>query len=107
MAIGRGPPGLGGEVSGGYAGFGHVGEARACYDTMARVMRRLTEIKDNVEADSMNVEKCVKETTTIIDMIKATGRMLEQDHLRMISMVTANHKDKYPAFMVAEPRSVN
>ncbi len=92
MASGESSPGfrgIGGS-GGGDAGFGHVGEARACYDTMARVMRRLTEIKDKVEADRTNVKKYVKElTNTMIDMTRATGRMFEQEHLRMINMVAA------------------
>ncbi len=49
--------GLGGDVGG--VGFGHVGEATACYDTMARVLKRLVEIRDNVETDSITVEKYV------------------------------------------------
>ncbi len=73
MASGRSTPGHGGD-----AGFGHVGEARACYDTMAKATRRLREIKDNVEADSINVEKHVKElANTMHDSTKATGRMFE------------------------------
>ena len=38
-------------------GFGHVGEAGACYSTMARVVLRAGEVRDNVDADSINVEK--------------------------------------------------
>ena len=92
MSVGlQGPPGLG-EVDGGVpsGGCGRVGEARACYDAMARVMKRLAEIRDNVEFDSINVEKYVKElTNTIIAMTRATGRMFEQEHFRMINVVTA------------------
>ncbi len=87
----QGPLGLG-EVVGGVpsGGFCHVGEARACYDAMARVMKRLAEIRDNVEIDSINAGKYVKElTSTMIEMTKAPGRMFEQEHLRMINMVTA------------------
>ncbi len=54
----QGPPWLG-ELVGGVpsGGFGHVREARACYDAMARVIKKLAEISDNVEIDSINVEK--------------------------------------------------
>ncbi len=87
----QGPPGLGsgdGGVPSG--GFGHEGKARACYDAMARVMKRLAELRDNVEIDSINVERYVKElTSTMIEMTEAAWRMLEQEHLRMINMVTA------------------
>ena len=38
----------------------------------------------------MNIEKYVKElTNTMIDLTKATGRMFEQEHLRMTNMVAA------------------
>ncbi len=57
---------------------------------MAKVTKRLTEIEDNVEADSINVKKYLKELAiTMIDMTKATGRMFEQEHFRMINMVRA------------------
>ena len=41
----------------------------------------MAEISDNVEIDSINVEKYVKElTNTMIDMTKAMWRMFEQEH---------------------------
>ncbi len=47
-------------------------------------------MKDNVEADSINVEKYFKELAiSMIDMTKARGRMFEQEPLRMINMVSA------------------
>ncbi len=58
MMNGGSPPGLGGDAV--EVGFGHVGEARACYDKMAIVTRRLAEIRDHVEFDSINVEKYVR-----------------------------------------------
>jgi hypothetical protein len=63
----QGPRRLG-EVGGGVPsrGFGHVGEARACYDAMARVMKRLAEVRDNVEIDSINAEKYVNEFTSTV-----------------------------------------
>ncbi len=60
MMSGGSPPGLGEDS--GEVGFGHAGEVRACYDTMAQVMKRLAEIRDNVEFDSINVEKYVRST---------------------------------------------
>ncbi len=43
-------------------GFGDVGEAAVCCQTMAKIMMKcLGEICDNVEADSINVEGYVKE----------------------------------------------
>ncbi len=57
---------------------------------MAKVMKRLAEIMNNVEFDSINVERYVKElTNTTIDLMKATGGMFEQEHLKMINMVSA------------------
>ncbi len=53
MTSGGGPPGLGEDA--GEVGLGHISEARACYDTMAKVMKRLAEIRDKVHFDSINV----------------------------------------------------
>ncbi len=40
--------------------------------------------------DSINVAKYVKElTSTMIELSKATGRMFDQEHLRIINMVSA------------------
>ncbi len=59
-SLGFGGAGGVGGVVGGFGGYGHMGEARACYTTMAKVMRRLAEIRDNVGPDSINVEKHVE-----------------------------------------------
>ncbi len=41
---------------------------------MAKVMKGLTEIRDDAEFDSINVEKYVKElTNTVIDLTRAAG----------------------------------
>ncbi len=57
---------------------------------MARVMKRLVEIRGSMKMDSINVERYVKDlASTMIEMTKATGRMFEHEHLRMINMVTA------------------
>ena len=57
---------------------------------MARVLPRAGEAHDNVEADSINVEKYVKGIVAlVIDLVKASGRMFEHQHLRMIKMVPA------------------
>ncbi len=59
---------------------------------MVRVFPRAGEVRDNVEADSINVEKYVKEIAALLaDLTKATGRMFEEEHLRMINMVTSIH----------------
>ncbi len=43
-----------------------------------------------MEADSINVEKYVKEIAAlVIDLLKASGRIFEQEHLRMINMASA------------------
>ena len=57
---------------------------------MARVLVRAGEVRDNVEAVSINVEKYVKEIAALVaDLTKAAGRMFEQEDLRMINMVSA------------------
>jgi hypothetical protein len=84
------PPGLGGVP--GVEGFGHVVEAGACYRAMARVLLRAGELTDHVETDSINVKQYVKEIAALVaDLAKATGRMFEQEPMRMIIMVTSIH----------------
>ncbi len=56
------PPGLG--------GFGGVGDPSDSYDALAWSIRRLAEIRVNVEGDSLNMERCIKEL--LIIMIKIT-----------------------------------
>ncbi len=47
---------------------------------------------DNVEDDSINVEKYVNELASLLaETIQATGKMFEEEHLRMINMVTSIH----------------
>jgi hypothetical protein len=70
------PPGFGG-------GFGGVGEAYRCHDTLASALKRLVEIRDNVEGYTLSIEKYVKElAATMIKVTKSTGRMFEQEQLR-------------------------
>ncbi len=77
-------PGLGEGVC------GDVGEAAVCFQAMAKVMRRLGEIRDNVEADSINAEKYANEVSGVTgDLTKACGRMCEQEHIRFIAMFSA------------------
>jgi hypothetical protein len=53
---------------------------------------RAGEVRDNVEADSINVEKYVKELAALTaDLSKAAGRMFEQLRLMLINMVSAIH----------------
>ncbi len=43
-----------------------------------------------MEADGLNIEKYVKELAKVsIDIARASGRMFEQEHLRLINMVAA------------------
>ncbi len=95
------PPRLGGGASGGatgamgataYSGFGHVGDAGRCYAQLARTFLCAGEVGDNVEQDSVNVEKYVKELASLlVDTIQAAGKKFEEEHLRMINMVTSIH----------------
>ena len=94
MMNGGGPPGLGGSSSGAiaYSGFGHVGAAGRCYTHLAQVYLRAGEVRDAVENDQLNIEKCVKEVAALlVDTVQATGKMFEEEHMRMISMVTSVH----------------
>ena len=53
-------------------------------------MRRLKDIENNVETDSINTEKYVKDLSKVCwDMFRATGAMFEQGHLRFINMFAA------------------
>ena len=80
------PPGLGGGVGG---GFGDVGEAAFNYQEMVKGMKRFNDIENNVETDPINMEKYVKELSKVCwDMFRATGAMLEREHLRFINMFT-------------------
>ena len=48
------------------------------------------EIRANVKADSINVEKYVKELAAVtMDLTGPCGRMFEQEHLRSIAMFSA------------------
>ncbi len=48
------------------------------------------EIRDYVELDGINVERYVKELTSVtLELAKAAGRVFEQEHLRLIAMITA------------------
>ncbi len=53
------PPGL---VTG---GFGDVGQATVWFSRMQAGMERLTQIEDNVENDQLNIERYVKELTSV------------------------------------------
>ncbi len=53
-------------------------------------MKRLEDIENDVEADSINMEKYVKELSKVCwDMFRATGAMFEQENLRFIDMFAA------------------
>ncbi len=64
-----------------------MGKATVCFQTMAKTMRRLGEIRDN---DSINVERYRKELAVVtVDFTKACGRMFEQENFRYIAMFSA------------------
>ncbi len=71
----------------GEGGFGDVGEAAVCFQPMAKTMKRLGEIRDNAEADSINVERYVKELSLLtMDRTRPCGIMFEHKHIRFIAM---------------------
>ncbi len=72
-------------------GFEDVGETSACFQRMAMAMKRLGKIRDNVETDSINVEKYLKELAIVtMHLTEACGRMFGQGHFRFISMFAAS-----------------
>ena len=76
------PPGL--------DGFGDVGEARLNFNRMSQGMHRLKEIAENVESDQLDIEKYVKELTTVVrEMFLSTGSMFQQENVRVFSMIAA------------------
>ncbi len=53
---------------------------------MVKGMKRLKDIGNNVEMDSIHMEKYVKELSKVCwDMFRLTGAMFEQEHLRIIA----------------------
>ncbi len=73
----------------GEGGFGDAGEA-VVFQTMAKTMERLSELRDTVDADSINAERYVKELSVVtMDFTKAFGRMFEQEYLRIIARFSA------------------
>ncbi len=87
MTSGGSSPGGGG--AGG--GFGDVGQAAFSYQGMVEGMKRLKDIENNVEMDSSNMHKYVKELAKVCwDMFRATGAMFEQEHSRFINMFAAD-----------------
>ncbi len=53
-------------------------------------MKRFKDNENNVETDSSNMEKYVKELSEVCwDMVRATGAMFEQEHLSFMNMFTA------------------
>ncbi len=63
--------------------MGDVGEATVWLQTMAKTMKRLGQIRENVESDGIDVERYVMELSVVtMGVTKAYGRMFEQEHLR-------------------------
>ncbi len=85
MAGGVGvPPGLH------QGGLGYFGQEAVCFSRMSAGMERLTQSDENVENDQINIEKYVKELTSVCkELFKATGVMFEQDPVRVTPMITA------------------
>ncbi len=62
-----------------------MGESRANFNSLVKDMTRLKEISENASGDQLNVEKYIKELSDVCtEMFRATGRMYEQEHLRLI-----------------------
>ena len=60
-------------------GFGDVGDSALCYDRVVKGMKRLKDIEENVESDTLNLEKYVKEMAKVShEIIGACGRLFEQ-----------------------------
>ena len=56
----------------GFGGFGgDVGESQECYESLGFALKRLSEIRDNVETDSLNIESYAKELASMV--IKITN----------------------------------
>ena len=71
-------------------GFGEVGDSGACFDRVVKCMKRLKEIEENVESDTLNLEKYVKELAKVTHEITgAYGRLFEQENLRMMPVIVA------------------
>ncbi len=50
------------------------------------------EVRDVVESDLLNMEKYLKEIASLLaDADQATGKIFEEEHMRMINMVTSVH----------------
>ncbi len=78
-------PGLGGYVGGG------IGDIGICLHKLVDGIARLDRIAVSVEADSINVEKYVREIAlTLRDVVAATGRMFEQEPWRVTALITAS-----------------
>ncbi len=61
---------------------------------MAKTMKRLGEIRENVEADSIDVEKYWMELpAATMDLTKACRIMFVQEHFRFIAMFSATRTE--------------
>ncbi len=65
-------------------------QAHHNYDEMVKGMMHLKEIEDNVKQDTINSERYIKELSKVCwEILRATGAMFEQKHLRFINMYMA------------------
>ncbi len=68
-----------------------MGDSSEWYESLANAIKRLGEIEDNVEGDSLNTEKYEKEQSEVmIDITKAGGIMFEQEQLRFSGALRRN-----------------
>ncbi len=57
---------------------------------MAKALQFAGDVRDSVEADSINGEMYVEKIVNlVIYLTEASGRMFEQEHFRRINMVSA------------------
>ena len=84
-------PGLGGYVGPSAQGPGGVGDVGICVHKMVEGMAHLERIAANVEADSINSERYVREMAmTMRDVVAAIRRMFEQEPWRVTALISAS-----------------
>ncbi len=72
------------------SGLGDVGQAAVNYQGMVKGMWKLKDLEAHAEVDAINIERYLRDLSKVCwDMFRATGAMSEQEHLRLISMITA------------------
>ncbi len=90
------PPGFAGE-GGGVGGFGDVGQAKLSYGQIVKGAARMKETEENVEHDAVNC---------LLGDFRATGAMLEQEHLRFINLFAATGNGGVSAGSLKYPKGI-